>query len=86
MKRPVIGHGSKYVCVCQILKTTALTLESSIFSHFFGQVIQLFCGELGSTHARTRLIITLSLIILDKWALLTLGHMSIILLFFMPFF
>jgi hypothetical protein len=42
------------MCVCQILKTTALTLESSILSHFIEQGIQLFCGELGSTHPRTR--------------------------------
>jgi hypothetical protein len=38
------------MCVSQILKTTAVTLESSFFSHFLEQGIQLFCGELGSTH------------------------------------
>jgi hypothetical protein len=42
------------MCVCQILKTMALTLESSIFSYFLEQDIQLFCGELGYSSSDTR--------------------------------
>jgi hypothetical protein len=61
------------MCVCQILKTTALTLESSIFSQFFlEQGIQLFYGELGSTHPRTRVHYYSLTYFLEKWALLTL--------------
>jgi hypothetical protein len=74
------------MCVCQILKTTVLTLKASIFSHFLEQGIQLFCGELGSTHPRTRIHYYSLTYFLEKWALLILGHMSIICLFFMPFF
>jgi hypothetical protein len=81
-------HRSRYVCVCVsiFLNTTALTLESSIFSHFLEQDIQLFCGELCSTHPRTRVHYYSLTYFLEKWALLTLGHLFINLLFFMPFF
>jgi hypothetical protein len=41
------------MCVCQNLRTTTLTLESSVFPFFLEQGIQLFFGELGSTHPRT---------------------------------
>jgi hypothetical protein len=87
MKRPVIDQ-DMCVCVCVsiFLNTTALTLESSIFSHFLEQDIQLFCGELCSTHPRTRVHYYSLTYFLEKWALLTLGHLFINLLFFMPFF
>jgi hypothetical protein len=74
------------MCVCQILITTALTLETSIFPHFLEQGIQLFCGELGSTLPWTRVHYYSLTYFLEKWALLTIVHMSIILLFFMPLF
>jgi hypothetical protein len=81
MKRPVIGHRSRYVCVSNF-KNHYSDFRIFYLFPFFRVRYPAILWRVGfyspSKHAS---IITLSLIFLEKWALLTLGHMSIILLF-----
>jgi hypothetical protein len=84
MKKPVMGHRSRYVRVSNFKNHCPDFRIFCLFPSFLEQGIQLFCGELGSTHPRTRVHYYSLTYFLEKWALLTLGHMSIILLFLMP--
>ena len=52
MKRPVIGRRSRYVRVSNFKNHCSDLRIFYLFPFFRG--IQLFCGELGSTHPRTR--------------------------------
>jgi hypothetical protein len=85
MKRPVIGRRSRYVHVSNFKNNCSDFRIFCLFPSFLEQGIQLFCGVLGSTHPQTRVHYYSLTYFLEKWALLTLGHMSIIILFFMPF-